>query len=242
MRLFAIFVALATFSITTFGQQSSVGPSNAEQFRWLYELILPQAVRQAQPAEAFKSFRVHLEDSYQQFPLPEDIQAKNLNSFSHIAGTIKYAGIINKNYKYDVEVNPANEITLTVKIHLQNPTGADKVEFLNKLKLAQQIWNADRVATDFNYQFKFEIVNDQADSHFSVFIRDTTTGPYDTFWGRDWTEKTISHEVGHMLGLGDEYQTISGKFDCYKPSLMCTAWTGSLMAHHYYFVLRRLIK
>ena len=86
-----------------------------------------------------------------------------------------------------------------------------------------------------------ELVESRKDAHFSVKLQDKTRGPYDTYWGRRWTSVVVAHEIGHMLGLGDEYETLSGKSYCLRQSLMCSSWTGDLMPFHYYHILRRLI-
>lgn len=214
---------------------------NDQQYSWLYEQLLPENLRKDFPNESFKSFRVHLQDSYQNFPKPESILAKNLNPVKTITGTMLYVGIVRKKYNYDVLMTPNKDLVMNVRIHLQNPNAADEINFSNRLKEAEGMWNTNRVATDFNYSFKFELVKNSSQAHFSVFLLDSTRGPYDTFWSRDWTGKAIAHEIGHMLGLGDEYQTLTSVSDCLRPSLMCRSWTGELMPHHYYFVLRRLI-
>lgn len=211
-----------------------------EQHRWLYERIFVPEVRNQQPSETFKSFRVHLQDSLQTFPDPDLIQHGQLKDISSVSGTITYVSIVKKKYAYDIlKVNDTS--VLNVRIHLQNATAIDKAKFQEKLDEAQLMWNTHRVLTSFNYEFKFEIVEDRSKSHFSVLVLDETRGPYDTFWSRKWTGTVIAHEMGHMLGLGDEYQTISEKSDCWEPSLMCDSSKGKMMPHHYYFVLRRII-
>lgn len=220
--------------------ESEIENLNDQQYRWLYEELIPQKDRDAMPDESFKTFRVHLKDSLTEFPKPSEIVLKNLKSIDKIEGSILYAGLVRKKYKYDV-LKTTEQLVLNVRVHLQNAAETDLVSFREKLQQAETLWNNSRVATDFNYAFKFEIVTKTASAHFSVRVLDTTRGPYDTNWGRNWTANVIAHEVGHMLGLGDEYQTVLGTMDCLKTSLMCTAWTGSLMSHHYYFILRRLI-
>lgn len=235
----ALFVSLI-FSLVV-NAQVDVKTVDGEQFRWLYERLFTEQVRAELPAETFKSFQVHLQDSYNFFPDPSLIAAKNLTSARPIEGTITYAGIVKKKYSFELIQDP-DALVFNVRIHLQNPTPQDVIDFADKVQQAENIWNESRVSTDFNYKFKFDIVTDRSQAQYSVKIMDSTRGPYDQFWGRDWIGNTLAHEIGHMMGLGDEYQTLSGKFDCYMPSIMCTAWTGHMMPHHYYFILRRLVQ
>lgn len=215
---------------------------DAEQYRWLYEILFSEQERKEAPAETFKSFRVHLLDSNSYFPNPGLIASANLEYRSKIRGMMTYVGIFKRRYAYDVVQASDGYLELQVRIHLKDATSADLSAFREKVQEAQMIWNQNATSTDFAYRYHFEIVTDPSLAHFSVRILDSTNGPYDTAWSRDWTGKVIAHEVGHMLGLGDEYQTGTSNFDCYRPSMMCTAWTGSPMKHHSYFVLRRLIR
>lgn len=216
-----------------------IDPLEAE-LQWLYEKIIPQDVIRDFPKESFKSFRVHLKDSFKNFPEPELITKKNLKLAPVIQGTISYVGIVKKKYIYDVIVKNKT-IIFNVRVHLKNPTATDLNDFKSKLDNAAQIWNSQKIKTDFDYQFQFELVTDETNAHFSVNVKDSTRGPYDENWSRSWTATAIAHEVGHMLGLGDEYQTLSGKTDCWRDSLMCESWTAPPQKHHYYFILRRLI-
>lgn len=214
---------------------------NDEKYRWLYELLIPEEIRLSQPDESFKTFRVHLKDSNQSFPDPDLISAENLQINPQVQGTMTYVGFVRKKYRYDVLQAENGELILNVRVHLRDANDSDWVDFSEKMKVASDYWNSSRILMNFAYSFRFEVVRDRAKAHFSVKVLDTTRGPYDQFWGRDWTGNVVAHEVGHMLGLGDEYQTLTGVFDCYKPSLMCSAWNGGLMAHHYYFILRRFV-
>ncbi|MEQ1722754.1 MAG: hypothetical protein ABL930_06230, partial [Pseudobdellovibrio sp.] len=237
MKLFlaAFFIALSSTA------QTQTPPAISEQYRWLYEILFSEVDREVQPAESFKSFYVHLADSDLVFPKPSEIEFKNLKNIQRVEGTITYVNIIKKRYVYDILKAEEGTYVINIRIHLKDPVGEDFNNYKQKIKAAEDIWNAKRVTADFNYVFKFDLVETEAESLYSVLVFDTTRGPYDRNWGRDWTPNVIAHEIGHMMGLGDEYQTLSGKFDCMKTSLMCTAWSGSLMPHHYYFILRRLI-
>jgi len=144
-------------------------------------------------------------------------------------------------YTYDVQRTPLQTWLSEVRVHFQNATPADTKALSEKFTQAEALWNSNAVELDFPYRFHFQAVPTAKQAHFSVQLLDSTRGPYDQFWARDWRARTIAHELGHMLGLGDEYQTLSGEVDCLPASLMCDNNRGLPMKHHYYFILRRLL-
>jgi hypothetical protein len=226
------------FSLNAFAQKP---PPVAEEQRWLYDLLFTEADRAAQPAESFKSFWPHLLDSFAEFPHPDRLQAANLRFQERITGTITYAVVVKKTYVYDILQADDGTWVINVRVHLKDPVGEDFKNFSDKVKLAEQIWNEARLPFDFKYAFKFDVVENEADSMYSVNVLDTTRGPYDRNWGRNWSGTTVAHELGHMMGLGDEYQTLSGKIDCMRNSLMCVSGSGKIQPHHFYFILRRFV-
>lgn len=225
-------------------EEDLISEIQSEEYRWLFEKLIDENVRLSNPDESWKSFRVHLKDSYKTFQDPAEIKAENLQSYrtpTELSGKITYVGIVKKPYRMTVSTDK-DGILIAVRVHLQNATRQDFISFSEKAKFAENMWNQYRIQANFKYRFKFDIVEDASQAHFSVQVQDETRGPYDTYWGRDWTGNVLAHEIGHMMGLGDEYKTISGEFDCLRGSLMCSAWYGSHMPHHYYFILRRLLK
>lgn len=236
----SMFISLFTCSFAFAAPAPRPVHPKAEEFRWLYEALFEQADRNLFPSESFISFFVHMYDSDEYLPSPELISADQLRKVSRLEGTMSYVnGIVKKRYIYDVE--EASEIIFKVRVHFKNPVGMDLENFRAKIATAQNIWNASRVVTNFPYRFEFSVVEDATDAHYSVNILDKTRGPYDVNWGREWSPTTIAHELGHMMGIADEYQTLSSYQDCLKTSLMCSSSNGRLMAHHYYFILRRLV-
>jgi hypothetical protein len=221
--------------------RTQINTQGESEYNWLYELLIPEKARADEPDRALKSFRVHLRDTLQVFPHPDAVASKNLTLVESVTGKITYVGFFRKRYAYDIFRTPSGELVHTVRVHFQNASGSDLVDLERKLSQAQEIWQRYRVPMDFSYSFKFEVAAREEDAHFSVELRDDTRGPYDQYWGRNWTGDVIAHELGHMLGLGDEYETLTGKMDCLDNSLMCASWSGELMPHHYYFVLRRLV-
>lgn len=237
MRYFLIVFFVSRFV----GANPQNPPPNVDSFRWLYEILFNATDRHNQPDETFKSFYVHLLDTNQNFPHPDNIEYKNLNLIEKIEGLLTYVNVIKKKYSQNIFFEKSTYI-INVKIHFKDPQGNDIKNLKEKIKQAESIWNNSKVKTDFNYYFKFEVVDTEADSNFSVNLLDQTRGPYDRLWSRSWSANTIAHEIGHMLGLGDEYQTLSGKVDCLKQSLMCSSFSGQPLLHHYYFILRRLVE
>lgn len=213
-----------------------------KSFSWLYEKLLPESLRELLPQKSYKSFIVHTKDSYNKFPDPQRILNLQLKPFpkKQFRGKMTYVGFFKKKYRYDVFWKN-NELVIEVKIGFKGSNVKYFEEMAKKIELAQNYWNQHKVELQFPYRFSFRYIkfNSKEKPHFIVDLLSNTRGPYDQFWNYKWSYRTISHEIGHMLGLGDEYKTLSGKIDCFRNSLMCAS--GSIMDYHYYFVLRRLI-
>lgn len=214
---------------------------NFDEFRWLYDLIMPENDKSSQPDFTRRSFEVHTFDTFRNFHHPNLITGKNLNPSQKIEGKITYVGWFKKYYNYSVFKDLNGTLVIEIRVFLRGLKDGDKQGFSYKLSVAERIWNGFRPKMDFDYRFQFGVAEKEEDAHYSVKIQDETRGPYDTYWGRNWTGEVIAHELGHMMGLGDEYYTLTGGKECIKNSLMCAGWSGDLYPYHYYFILRRLI-
>jgi hypothetical protein len=147
---------------------------------------------------------VHPDDVFNRLPFIGEPQYK-------IRGKIRYLGFVNKAYRYDINIVDAI-MRINIKIHFKKhkKVSAQRHAFLvqkmNKtLKSAAKTWT---LLTPDNIAFDFE-VTEPNDSHFQVILEDgPTRGPYDTRWNAFWSVATVTHEMGHMLGLDDEYDNI----------------------------------
>lgn len=247
VKAFNLFALLAALTLMpTFASakpNQDIQAVDPEKYRWLYQLIMSEKDRTAQADFSFKSFNVHLKDSYENYPTPSHLSRNHQNLKNSIQGKITYVEFFPKKYNYDVIYAPNSaDVSLRVKVNFINPNAQDLENYKKKFVEAEKIWNTNQVPMDFNYKFQFQVVTNAKEAHFSVLVLDDTRGPYDTSWGRNWTSTTIAHELGHMMGLGDEYETISSESYCLAHSLMCSSSKGTPMNHHYYFILRRLMK
>lgn len=241
LKLIAL-VSLFLIKPTLAAAQQNIEAVNPEKYRWLYDLVMSEKDRSTQGDKAFKSFNVHLKDTFENYPTPSHLSGNHFNSNKSIQGKITYVEFFPKKYNYDIIYTPnSTDITLRVKVNFRNPNGQDLENFKKKFIQAEQIWNSSQVPMDFKYNFQFQVVENATEAHFKVLVLDDTRGPYDTSWGRNWSGTTIAHELGHMMGLGDEYETITSDSFCLPHSLMCESNKAKPLYHHYYFILRRLM-
>ena len=214
-----------------------------DDFKWLYELLFAQSDRLSYPKRSRKSFDVHLKDSFDNFPHPDEVLALANPLLSKqklsLGGTMIYVGIFPRAYKYDVFKQADGSLVIEVRVHFKTDDTYAIQRMERKLRKAAEIWNRGAPQLSFDYEFRFITTNDTDEAHFSVNLVDNSRGPYDVTWALNWNANTVAHELGHMMGLGDEYQTLTGTIDCLTKSLMCHSWYGDPMEHHYYHILKR---
>lgn len=196
-------------------------------------------------------FQKHEYDSLKFYPSFFDLKNAPLPRAKEVRGKMVYGGRFIRKYAYDVLIENAEAI-IEIRIFFRNASDFDKREFSKKLQSSAKLWS-DNIKSDlvsFPVRFRFLVTNDPAQAHFNVKTVSTSFltpvhGPYDTRWSRNWGLQIMSHEIGHMLGLNDEYHYASlltgGLFrGCDKVSIMCSP-KGGVQVNHSYFILRRLL-
>ena len=95
-------------------------------------------------------------------------------------------------------------------------------------------------------QFRFQLVDVSENPHITIpYLRDDyTPGPYFIQWSLNWPARTFAHEIGHVMGLNDEYPSTGiGPIACDEESVMCYNFGSShlqqIKNHHIYVILRR---
>jgi hypothetical protein len=166
-----------------------------------------------------------------------------------IKGRMQFVSFIPLPYKYDLVNLENGGVKVRVKIHFrkfQDFSEKQRQFFLEYLDLAAKYWQ-DNHPFEFPVEFEFLKVDSKKEAHFSVRVLDRKTrGPYFMRWGIDWSHYMMAHEIGHMMGLDDEYKQVTNygpdaKY-CDQSSLMCNQTRRSKARpklYHYYLILRR---
>ncbi len=102
------------------------------------------------------------------------------------------------------------------------------------LSEAERRWSGNS-AFGVTYQFA-EDPGRRADVNVPV-IDGFTRGPYFAQWGSVWGPDAVAHELGHVMGLNDEYSEVSGQAHC-GSSIMCHP-LDPVRSYHEYLILRR---
>lgn len=190
------------------------------------------------------------------FPSKNDVFHQRPSDVVHVEGTVRYMGIIKQPYRYDVSTDVDGKVLVHVKIHFYGELENDEKALKDtdeKLAFASEHWS--KQSPDQNFRFHFERVKTAEESHFSVKLVSNHKGTkYNSIWAADDYRYTTAHEVGHMLGLDDEYgiaRSILVKTknevhtrQCDLRSLMCSNYHSNwsvISPYHYYVILRRTL-
>jgi hypothetical protein len=131
-----------------------------------------------------------------------------------------------------------------------------------KLDRAADLWTEHSPGEKVRFRFR-AVTTDASLPHFDVeLVPGEPRVPYDVAWGREWSWHLLAHEIGHMMGLDDEYGQLrktlghalgeeprwkedpalkTAWFQCNIESLMCDSKgeQSQPLAYHYYAILRR---
>ena len=109
--------------------------------------------------------------------------------------------------------------------------------------MAVDLWN-QKTPSDFPYEIDVQVKNNKKDAHFTInIVNGWTRGPYLREHSIDWDYRIYAHEIGHMLGLDDEYDqvigTLFGNSRCTNNSMMCSSRRDGFPRYYWYLIFRR---
>ncbi len=198
-------------------------------------------------------------------PAPADVFSTPLQVPRRITGELFYLGIDPREYSYDLLPTEDGGTEVNVRIQFVGSLTHDAATMAalrTKLAIAAAFWTRHSPVP--TLRFRFEAKTDDRESpHFTINLDPgASRTPYDTTWGSEWTWHLIAHEIGHLMGLDDEYEQIRKTighifgidrawdldratklawFKCDLESLMCDSRApGSTpQRYNYYVILRR---
>ncbi len=188
----------------------------------------------------------HFRDRNSIYPDPSQLKfISTLPDDQYLSGvTSSFGKLIPWRYRYEVRKNSSNEVLIVSRIHFKGATQAQFDALSSGLKFAASVWNdnAPRSFVSFPFRFVFLATKDEKIADYSVKLVAGTNGPFFSRWDPEWDYATIAHEMGHVMGLSDEYSEVMRNNNrCDHASIMC-GHSGSPQIYHYYHILRRLYR
>jgi hypothetical protein len=216
------------------------------------------------------SLRDNLDRDSRQNCLPEPSVAMNGQvGRKPIEGTLAYMGLVALPYRYELDSDSQGHAVVRVRIHYTGSLADDPENLRHmarKLERAAEIWTQNAPAAEFDgppITFVFALTSASEQAHFSVKLAaDCPRAPYLVAHGLECSPHFLAHELGHMLGLDDEYHQIrkttghvlgsewwwarnarlrTSTFRCDTSSLMCSSKFDASIprSYDYYLILRR---
>lgn len=147
-----------------------------------------------------------------------------------IHGQRIFYSLFPKQYHYDIIQDPEqNKLIVHVKMHFypskkylkltekyHSTNHPDKKYYLQEaelkktvadnVKASEKIWNSQMPE---DVRFKFEVMEHARDAHYSIKLVTFFGALYDKFISAPAYTDILAHEIGHMVGLDDEYSPIT---------------------------------
>ncbi len=196
-----------------------------------------------------------------------------------VEGMLKYAGVIPMPYRYELKYHANGSIEVVVRIHYwpskRLAKEPDLKDTLARVRTtvaeAEELWNSSAPK---NVRYRFDVMDSKEKAHFSAhFSVKLNYHLVAALYNRNIPPISdpifFAHEIGHMMGLDDEYSyaggllplgpagvvdrvfhrdrrnrgvDISKQLDarCWRNSLMCSGIAeGDPYPYHHYLILRR---
>jgi len=194
--------------------------------------------------DCFFAFRGMLRDTKRCLPSVAKVFSRTKWE-GNIKGRIRYVGIAPLPYRYTLR-EENGELIATVKLYYKN---WDKLEDYQKEQLQSRtregaaLWGQHRPEGT-HFKVEMIIVDSREEADFKVKATSKSTrGPYLKTHSINWSYRVFAHELGHMLGLDDEYDqiygTLFGKSRCTNDSLMCSSSSVHFPKYYWYLIFRR---
>jgi hypothetical protein len=166
-------------------------------------------------------------------PPPSEVFDRPLPARRRVIGELAYVGIDPREYAYDLvpgarEPGAASDATASasasapagaasagglgveVRIAFRGELARDRrvlARMQAKLDEAAALWT--RASGRAHMRFTFSSVTSLDAPHYAIdLVAGEPRTPFDLTWGEGWSAHLIAHEIGHMMGLDDEYQQL----------------------------------
>ncbi len=197
-------------------------------------------------------------------PPPNAVMTPRMPFGRRIGGELFYVGVDPREYAYDLVPDPAG-VGVEVRVQLTGTLAEDPARVAAvqaKMDRAAELWTAHSPGGAVRFRFRAE-TSDVTWPHFQVALyAGEGRTPFDVSWSEAWPWHLLAHEIGHMMGLDDEYGQLKKTwghaigqdgvwdhdladkvrwFGCNPASLMCDSRGEQSvpLPYHYYALLRR---